>query len=732
MVHSDALRIILRCVIDGRLGVAISQLENYLYTFAQPQASAQLEEIKTDYELMADYWKKGYDDSQREQLYNQLLRRVYVLTMNQDIRYGIRNSNYISGIYNHVRSNRDSWSPSVLRRDMESFVSEVALLELEPEHTRQQHQREVYDRHQAMMLDLFDYIWTARLWTDSVTDAFGEMLVSPTIDRRDQQLMVSAVTLSLLNFFDINKFRLLMSVYRKSADENVRQRALIGWVLCLNTDAARLYHEMYDMVKQAVEDERCLNELAELQMQIIYCLRAESDTQKIEKELMPELLKNNNIRVTRNGIEEVAEDPMEDILQPELSEQRMEKIEETMLKMSDMQRQGADIYFGGFSQMKHFPFFARVGNWFVPFYLEHPAVSSILSRVRGRSFLSHLMTDGPFCDSDKYSFTIAYEQTVNLLPKYLLQLMDSREAMLLCGDSLGEEKNTPAYIRRFYLQNLYRFYRVFPSRSEFNNPLGTVGTSPFYFFANPLFQGTRLEKKFNQVVSFIMKHGIYEAASATLQNYREEIRDSQFYLLNGTLLMRTRQAENAGLSARESFARCLETDPDNERAWNGYARSLFSDGDYEQALIYYRKLIVSYQDNVGYQLNEAVCLTNLKKYEEALKILYRLNYDDPDNQNVNRVLAWALVGACKYEPALKIYGELISQETLQTDDLLNAAYCHWFSGAVAQAIELFRRYDGLSEGNFNAVKEFLGNEASMIREHGIDDIEVRLMIDAIG
>lgn len=368
----------------------------------------------------------------------------------------------------------------------------------------------------------------------------------------------------------------------------------------------------------------------------------------------------------------------------------------------------------------------------MPFYPEHPAVSSILSRVRGRSFLSNLLTAGPFCDSDKYSFAIAYEQTVSRLPESLLQLMDSGEAVLVGSDSLGAEQDTPAYMRRSYLQNLYRFYRVFPSRSEFYNPLDTVGTSPFYFFANPLFQGTRLETKFNQVVSFLMKHGVYEAAGATLQNYREEIRDAQFYLLNGTLLMRTRQAENAGLSARESFARCLETEPDNERAWNGYARSLFSDGDYEQALTYYRKLIVTHQDNVGYQLNEAVCLTNLKRYEEALKILYRLNYEDPDNQNVSRVLAWALVGACKYEPALKIYGELTSQETLQADDLLNAAYCHWFSGAVAQAIELFRRYAGLSEGNFNAVKEFLENEASMIREHGIGDIEVRLMIDAIG
>ena len=349
MIVNEALTTIISTILDRQLGKAIAHLENYFYTFIQPQAAEQLAEIKADYQLMGDYWLKGYNDPQREQLYDQLLRRMYVLTTNVYIRYVIRYSSYVSSVYNRCRSGRQEWSAASLRRDMEAFVSDVAMLELEPEHVRRQKQRETFEQHQRMMSDLFDYIWTTRLWTDSVTDAFEDMLLSPTIDSNDQQLMVSAITLSLLNHFGFNKFRLLLNVYRKSQDERVRQRALVGWVLGLDADAARLYTEMHELVEETLADERCLNELTELQMQMVFCLRAEQDTQIIQSEIMPELMKSGNIRITRNGIEEVDDDPMDDVLHPELSEERMERLEESMRRMVDMQRQGADIYFGGFS-----------------------------------------------------------------------------------------------------------------------------------------------------------------------------------------------------------------------------------------------------------------------------------------------------------------------------------------------------------------------------------------------
>ena len=733
MVFNEALHTIITDVQNRQLGKAINHLENYLYTFAQPQASEQLEQIKNDYQLMTVYWQQGYDDPDREQVYEKLLRRMYVLATNVYIRYYIRNSTYVAGVHHRARNNgRKDWTPEALRRDLEAFVADVAMLELEPEHVRASRQKAVYEGHQQLMTDLFDYIWTSRLWTDSVTEAFGRMLLSPTIDSNDQQLMVSAITLSTLNFFDINKFRLLMDVYMNSTDERVRQRALIGWVLSLDAAAAKLYTEVHEMLRKVADDERCRNELAELQMQMVYCLRAESDNQIIQSEIIPELLKNNNIRVTRNGIEEVEDDPMEDILHPEISEQRMEKLEAYVRRMSDMQKQGSDIYFGGFSQMKRFPFFYMVGNWFVPYYPQHPAVSSLLERVRAKKFLRRMLDSSPFCDSDKYSFAIGFEMAIGKLPESLMQMLDRGEATLAGIEEMAkEELQSAAFLRRSYLQSLYRFFRVFPQRSEFFNPFEQKELPPYYFFANPLFRDTALEERFGEMVVFFMKHKVYDAAMMTLRNYREERRDAQFYMMNGTVLMRTHETENAGLTAKDSFARCLAIEPDNERVWSAYARVLFGSEDYSLALEYYEKLMAQHPDSRSYQLNAAVCMTNMDRYDDALKILYKLNYEQPDDNNINRVLAWTLVGAGKTEQAIRKYEELLNAESLQPDDLLNAAYCHWFGRDVQGAVALFRRYAQCEGVSFDAAQEFFVREARMIGKHGISDVEVRLMTDTL-
>ena len=731
MNHNEALNAIVSDIQSRQLGKSISQLENYLLTYAQPQASSQLEDIKADYERMSDYWQNGYDDPHRERLYDQLLRRMYVLTMNVSIRQYIRNSPYVTGIYTRARAARSEWSAASLRRDMEAYVSDAAMLELEPEHTRKQKQKDIYEGHQRVMAALFDYIWTSRMWTDSLTEAFEDMLLSPTVDTVDQQQVVSAVTLSLLDFFDVNKFQLLIHVYRHSCDEHVRQRALVGWVLSLDAEAAKLYPEMHDMIKAVTADERSRDELAELQMQMIYCLRTESDNRIIQSEIMPELIKNNNIRITRNGIEEVEDDPTEDALHPELSEQRMEKLEASMRRMADMQKQGSDIYFGGFSQMKRFPFFSTVANWFMPFFMQHPLVDDVLDRVRGKRFLQSLLLNGPFCDSDKYSFLLAYQTAVSRMPAHLLDMMDRGEAMVAGGEMSNEEMATPAFMRRSYLQNLYRFFRVYPSRSEFVNPFDTTQNPRYLFFANSLFRQTALERKFGEVVSFLLKQKAYDAARKVLQNYREERRDAQFYVLNGTLLTRTHDTRSAGLTAGENYTRLLALEPDNERAWAGYARAMFDARDYQTALDYYRRLVAAHPGNRSYQLNEAVCQTNLGHYEEALKTLYKLNYEAPDDLNVSRVLAWTLVGSGKYDQAANIYTTLLAAEAPAADDLLNYGYCLWFSKAVAQAADAFRRYARQDGVAFDAMKEFFVTEADFISAHGISEVEVRLMVDLL-
>ena len=52
---------------------------------------------------------------------------------------------------------------------------------------------------------------------------------------------------------------------------------------------------------------------------------------------MPELMKNNNLNITRSGITEKEEDPMADVFDPGASERAMEKMEESFQKMMNIQ-----------------------------------------------------------------------------------------------------------------------------------------------------------------------------------------------------------------------------------------------------------------------------------------------------------------------------------------------------------------------------------------------------------
>ena len=740
MHHNETLDHIAALVAERRLGRAVGELENYL--LAHPNLKGDMENLaalQSDLHLMTDYWQRGYEDPERERMYSQLLRRLYVQVANVTASERMASSSFLMSLHSRPRQMRKDWTMDSVRRHLESFVSDVAMLDLEQGANREERRREVYKEHQLFMHDLFDYILTSRSWKHSLAQAFTEMLLSPTIDSTDQQLIVSAITLSALNTFGFNKFSVLMTVYMKSSDQRVRQRALVGWVLCLDSGMAGIYPELEGMVKDACADDTCIGELTELQMQLCYCMEAETDTKKIHDEIMPGILKGSNIKVTRHGLEEIDDDILEDILHPEASERDMERMEESMKQMAAMQKEGADIYFGGFAQMKRMPFYNDLSNWFAPFYPEHPAVSGIWENTKGKKFLQTITQVGAFCDSDKYSFVLAFEQVLKQFPKKMLKMVEDGEASPQpLGGNIGiEEQQRSAFIRRMYLQNIYRFFRLHPMRQEFACPFDDH--SKYLFFANALFAGSRLQEKMTEVASFLMKRRRNSDALAVLANCNLSLRPSpaapqllfDYHMLMGNLLMRVPQDSAPG--ATDCFRHALELRPDSEKALSGYSRALFRDRNYEAALDGYGKLLKLSPEHTGYMLNAAICMTYLERNEEALKLLYKLDYEQPENSKVKRVLAWTLTMNSRYEQGGKAYLQLLSAENPEPVDMLNYGYCLWFQGKITEAIDRFKQFmQCRDDDGFSLESEFMNTEHKLIASRGISDTEINLMIDAIG
>ena len=105
-----------------------------------------------------------------------------------------------------------------------------------------------------------------------------------------------------------------------------------------------IFPEQDALIRELCENPTITRELLTLQIQFFYSKDAEKDNDKIQRDIMPDIMRNSNLTIGRLGIMEKEEDAIESILHQDADEKRMEQMEEKVRKMMDMQKQGSDIY----------------------------------------------------------------------------------------------------------------------------------------------------------------------------------------------------------------------------------------------------------------------------------------------------------------------------------------------------------------------------------------------------
>lgn len=426
--NRDSLCNVIELIQQHELGKAIKALYKILTESPHLGNIDELQNIRESYSLMIDFMKRGYKDDKREELYLSLLQKLFYLTSN------VENSWNTMNIASYVEAKsiaKDmNMSFDFIKNILESFVTDITMASLENDETRNQKTKKLYSRHNDFVNRLFNAIWISNQWSDNERNFYTELLVSPTIDVNDALLIISAISIGAINIFDKNKLLTLIEIYQRGTDERIRQRALVGLAFSQpDGDTANIFPELTDTLEKLFANKNTQRELLELQMQVFYCLNAEKDNSHIQKEIIPTLIKNNNLQITHFGIIEKEEDPMQDILHPDKADKAMEDVEKSIQQMMDMQKAGSDIYFGGFSQMKRFPFFYPMSNWLCPFYTEHPDLQSANARLEDSKFLNTLFKNGPFCDSDKYSFALALSSVIDKIPANVREMMSSSESL---------------------------------------------------------------------------------------------------------------------------------------------------------------------------------------------------------------------------------------------------------------------------------------------------------------
>lgn len=707
---------------ERNLGYVLHALHRFIDVHTGLALDDDLGNIERDYRLMLDFMKRGYDDPERENVYNNLYDRLYRFALNLNRAYLIKENAFFAEVYRKLANK--SFSCERIRMALEGFVADIAMLSLEAEEVREVKAKEIYRQHSSFMQSLFCYIVVSQQWTDDEARFFMDLLLSPTVDTNDAQMIVSATMLAAMHNSDLNKLRTLLNTYQKSTDEKVRQKALVGWVFALPAEEMSLPEEK-EMVNEALKSDNMVSELTDLQKQIVFCMNAEKDRETIQKDIMPEIIKHNNLNITRFGITEKEEDPMTDVFDPGATDRAMEKLEDSFQKMISMQKAGSDIYFGGFSQMKRFPFFYNLSNWFCPFYIEHPDIEKAADKLKGTPMLMTILNNGPFCDSDKYSFTLALSSVISHLPADMREMFNSKDVL---GNSVSiEDAKKPAYIRRMILQDLYRFFRLYPQKEQLVNPFSK---ERFTFVANDVFLETPMKKSYTELVYFMLKHKNKAALDKIMPEYIIE-GDAKCMLFQGIYKLDYLHNLTQAMLYLEQL---LKIEPDNKRGLMLLARVYFEEYEYEAAAECYKHVTEIAPDNKTAALNYCIALVKCENYEKAIKPLYKLDFESPDTPSIMRVLAWTQMGFGKIEQAEATYKRLLSGNDIETGDWLNAGYCQWLIGKTAEAVSMFQKFykqsceTGNKDAFFNALTD---EDYDFLVDSGFSDTEINLMLDIV-
>ena len=678
---------------NGQITEAINEIAQTAARYTDENFSERLAALRVEFDLMREFFAKGVNDPKRGEMFRILKGKLQNIDYDVQVRRDLREMPLIK-----------PWMNSI--RQMDTTFN--ALLSANAD--------------QAFYAVLTSYHWR----NDDVEDwvkAYTETEKPATI----HYVLLSALTLSAMQHFSKQKALCLARIYNHSKDEMTRQRAFVGCLLALTMDRDMVYNKKRkEVLDELFSTEESIKALIELQMQLIKCTQADTDATKINETLMPEIMKNQPFIITRNGIVEKNEDEDKASLDDkgkdsyEAAEDKIEAMEHNIRKVQQMHQQGSDIFFGGFKQMKRYPFFYKTSNWFAPFNINHPDLADVMKKLSSSKFLERVLEKGPFCESDKYSFVFAMSDVIGQFSEKVRTLMEEGEmGPIGMHDDISELKD-PAYIRRQYLQDLFRFYSI--------NSLGQALSNPFKdaedFEAWMISLSYISTQQLMEIGKYLIKKKYFRVLEDVINCYPDQDAvDLDF--LSGELLLN----EEVYGEAVDYYNSYLQEHPNHQASLRGMAKAYYSSGDYGKASFYYDALRTLQPDRISYALNYSMAMVKDGKAGDVLNELYRLNFENPDNHAVSNTLGWALLYAEKPEKALAIY-ENMPQDIL-TNDLsiyLNYVYANFVTRFKMPELKFSRSDDAPT---CETLLEEMRADNAMLAMYGIGEAEIAIMAHSL-
>lgn len=642
----------------------------------------------------------------------------------EDIEMDIRSD---QGVFKDLKKQGEAIDIKEVKPTLEKFVSREAMLFLNHDLSKEEQDQasaRLYQEWEEYREKIFGRFVSSGHWTDEECAAVKDTILSPTVDSLTSQLLVSAITLSAATVFDMGKFTLLYGIYRQTDDDEVKVRALLGWLLVsMNSSYCEQHPDFRSFAEQLTEDckndQDLLADIIKAQKMLAVTVFSEQKSIDYTNDIMSSLSKRF-LGDLKNKVADLldADEDMRNLFEIDEDEETSEEESpirsvdintdedgvdnlnvgvDSPLSMDEMMDKGIDILLPQFKMLRdQTDFFTHLYNWFMPFYLKNPHVTEALGFVdEKRKFCKAFCSTARSCPADAYSLANLIISHPNEIPENIVDCYDDPEDEGDGSEPADEEEIVNEFfkepgehrakrIRINYIRNLLRFSKFYKGKDELFTILDELDDDkPAYaVLAGPLFQDEFFDKYRMAIARYSFRREFPDMVEVMLEGVPCDTLEMHF--MKGWVCMQ-KEDDHSLRMAVSHFKEMLKMQPDMKQVYLQLGicyRNLIQVDEYLENFDKLMEFKDSFSEEELFELKldklKFIVMNN--RFEEAMPLAYELDYTHPENQ---------MAGALLTQLLIKIGGEHAEENFQKAHQRLDEYF--------AEANELFGSFEKMKK-----------------------------------
>lgn len=709
-----------------KLKEALEKLSEYASPTDNWQMKSDIESLKTTYGFMMQYATQGMNDPERNEMYNNLLKKAFVLNEKIKIQLLLENGNsYVSQTYRNTRNSQQSGYYEICTK-IEELHKELNISDMYDEPYRTELIESQNKRLQFILEELFNKTWAPVIWNEEDYTGALSIIESDKISDNEKALFTSALCLSLIHILDVYKFRLLLHTYLKGKSCVVTQRALVGILIAIYLQDEMIkfaYPNLTDEINLLKENPYFLDDLYTVIIQVILSLETENIDKKMRDEIIPSIMQSTELT---SPINEMSDINIEELIEgnPEWRES-IEKIKDQIKELDMLRQEGADTNMCTFSNLKNYPFFYEPSHWFYIFSSEVPAIYEMMTDKKNNyaPFIETLQKATDMCNSDRFSLCLTFKSMPNLPLDAMNSGLTAQNKMNEESEGTNSEKKKRQTESRHFIQDLYRFCKLW--RNNYYDKIDIFSQGIALWQSTIIRNMIQDSGKLKQLADYLFAKGhVNDAMFSYMDIIDDNPDDYEAFQKIGYVHVLNKDYDKA----LDSLKKADILSPGDTWTLKNIALCYKKKNRYDLAYEYLKEAEQINPDdlNICTQIGQALITEGI--YDEALKYMFKVEYMTKGKTSAQRAIAWCYFMMDRYDKAIEMYNKILDKNDAISEDWMNTGHVYLVNNDIKSAISFYKKAIELQDKKISFY-EIFSSDIKTLKNKGVDEVLLNMIPD---